>query len=102
MMSTNDKVVALFDPSRPRHERVPTERNQPSGVTPIFDPTSMLLAKGRVALEDAKAAARAQASNVTPMFDPQTQKIVTLRAIIAEMDSWVPLSAHRSATTEPR
>jgi hypothetical protein len=61
----SSKVVPLFDPSRPRRERVPTERSQPSGVTPIFD--------------------------------PETQRIATLKALIAEMDSWAPLGRRSSS-----
>jgi hypothetical protein len=37
----SSKVVPLFDPSRPRRERVPTERSQPSEVVPFpLDPST--------------------------------------------------------------
>jgi hypothetical protein len=79
-----------------------------SNVIPLFGKTTTLLLEGRRARLEAEVRhpqplqQPETQSNVTPIFDPETQRIVTLRAILAEMDSWVPLGAHRSATTGPR
>jgi hypothetical protein len=62
--STNNKVVALFDPSRSRRERVPTERNQPSEVTPIFGPVTMSIREIDCTIERLEATVRAQVRGV--------------------------------------
>jgi hypothetical protein len=96
--SPNDKVVALFDPSRPRRERMPVEPIRRCAVTPIFDPITMtILNCDRIAQNCESIALR---SAPTPLFRPEKRRLGNLRAAVSEIEAWVPLETLLFGTNE--
>jgi hypothetical protein len=91
----SDNVIALFDPSRLRRERVPTERSHRSEFDPLTRVT-MLCDEVRASLPErfrVYPVARAETAMPTPIFDPITMRLREIDLTIERLEAAVRAQA---------